>query len=83
MSRIELGSAASDQQDKRSDDLAWIKSGATFMVDMAEAIERRRGNGPQVVRVERAVVNEGGQAIVGTVLPGAASQRGGGGRRRR
>jgi hypothetical protein len=42
------------------------------MADMAEAIDRRRGKGPQVVRVERVVVNEGGQAIVGAVTAGAA-----------
>jgi hypothetical protein len=53
------------------------------MVDMAEAIDRRRGKGPQVVRVERVVVNEGGQAIVGSVTPAAVGQRGGGGRHRR
>ncbi len=41
---------------------------ARAAVEMAEAIERRRGNGPrQVVRVERVVVQEGGQAIVGAV----------------
>jgi uncharacterized membrane protein YqiK len=37
------------------------------MVDMVDAIERRRGKGPQVVRVERVVVQDGGQAIVGAV----------------
>jgi hypothetical protein len=48
------------------------------MVDMAEAIDRRRGKGPQVVRVERVVVHEGGQAIVGAVTPGRISAPGGG-----
>jgi hypothetical protein len=43
------------------------------MVDMAEAIDRRRGKGPQVVRVERVVVQDGGQAIVGAVTPGGGS----------
>ena len=43
------------------------------MVDMAEAIDRRRGKGPQVVRVERVVVQDGGQAIVGTITPGGGS----------
>lgn len=37
------------------------------MVDMVDAIERRRGKGPQVVRVERVVVQDGGRAIVGAV----------------
>lgn len=45
------------------------------MVDMAEAIDRRRGKGPQIVRVERVVVQDGGQAIVGAVAAGV----GGGG----
>ena len=43
------------------------------MVDMAEAIDRRRGKGPQVVRVERVVVQDGGQAIVGAITPGGES----------
>ncbi|WP_147426108.1 hypothetical protein [Teichococcus wenyumeiae] len=42
---------------------------ARSMVEMTEALERRRGKGPQVVRVERVVVQEGGQAIVGNVNP--------------
>ena len=38
------------------------------MVEVLEALKRRRGEGPQqVVRVERVVVQEGGQAIVGPV----------------
>ena len=40
---------------------------ARAMVDMCEALDRRRGKGTQVVRVERVVVNEGGQAVVGNV----------------
>ena len=40
---------------------------ARAMTDMCDALDRRRGKGPQVVRVERVVVNEGGQAIVGQV----------------
>lgn len=43
------------------------------MVDMAEAIDRRRGKGPHVVRVERVVVQDGGQAIVGAITPGGGS----------
>ena len=46
------------------------------MVDMAEAIDRRRGKAPQVVRVERVVVNQGGQAIVGNVAAGTTAQGG-------
>jgi hypothetical protein len=36
---------------------------------MLEALDRKRGKGPQIVRVERVVVHEGGQAIVGNVQP--------------
>ena len=46
------------------------KDGANLargMTDMLEALDRKRGKGRQVVRVERVVVNEGGQAIVGNV----------------
>jgi hypothetical protein len=42
---------------------------ARGMTDMLEALDRKRGKGPQVVRVERVVVHEGGQAIVGNVQP--------------
>ena len=50
------------------------KDGANLargMTDMLEALDRKRGKGPQVVRVERVVVQDGGQAIVGTVATGA------------
>jgi hypothetical protein len=51
---------------------------ARAAVEMTEAIERRRGNGPrQVVRVERVVVQEGGQAIVGSVSTTKAPLAGG------
>ena len=40
---------------------------ARAMTDMLDTLDRRRGKGPQVVRVERVVVHEGGQAIVGNV----------------
>ena len=43
------------------------------MAEMAEAIDRRRGKGTQVVRVERVVVQDGGQAIVGAITPGGGS----------
>jgi hypothetical protein len=35
---------------------------ARAMTDMLQALDRKRGKGPQVVRVERVVVHEGGQA---------------------
>ena len=40
--------------------------------EVVESLERKRGKGPQVVRVERVVVQEGGQAIVGNVAPRGA-----------
>ena len=53
------------------------------VVEMADAIGRRRDGGArQVVRVERVVVEEGGQAIVGAVAPpggGPLATREGGG----
>ena len=45
------------------------------MTDMIEALDRKRGKGPQVVRVERVIVHEGGQAIVGNVHAGSPSPR--------
>jgi hypothetical protein len=39
------------------------------MTDMIEALDRKRGKGPQVMRIERVVVQDGGQAIVGNVTP--------------
>lgn len=51
------------------------KDGANMargMTDMLDALDRKRGKGHQVVRVERVVVHEGGQAIVGNVKGGDA-----------
>lgn len=53
------------------------KDGANLargMTDMLDALDRKRGKGPQVVRVERVVVHEGGQA--GNVQPAAAPKVG-------
>ena len=48
------------------------------MAEMVQALDRRRGKGArQVVRVERVVVQEGGQAIVGAVAPAGAEGTGG------
>lgn len=58
---------------------------ARGMADMAEALNRKRGKGPQVVRVERVIVQEGAQAIVGNVngaAAGAMSPDTGGGEQR-
>jgi hypothetical protein len=55
------------------------KDGANLcrgMVDMLDALDRKRGKAPQVVRVERVVVHEGGRAIVGNVQPVAAPKVG-------
>ncbi len=53
------------------------KDGANLgraMVEVVEALDRRRGKGPrQVVRVERVVVQDGGQAIVGPVSAAGAA----------
>ncbi len=51
---------------------------ARAMTDMLDALDRKRGKGPQVVRVERVVVHEGGQAIVGNVQPPGRLKAGGG-----
>ncbi|RYC31388.1 hypothetical protein D3273_13445 [Lichenibacterium minor] len=51
------------------------KDGANLgrgFTDMLDALARHRGKGPQVVRVERVVVQDGGQAIVGAVATGRA-----------
>jgi len=55
------------------------KDGANLsrgMTDMLEALDRKRGKGLQVVRVERVVVHEGGQAVVGNVQAGARPSSG-------
>jgi hypothetical protein len=55
------------------------KDGANLargMTDMVDALDRKRGKGPQVVRVERVTVHQGGQAIVGTVQAGSAAAAG-------
>lgn len=55
------------------------KDGANLsrgMVDMIEAFDRKRGKRPQVVRVERVVVHEGGQAIVGNLQPSTGKDGG-------
>ena len=42
------------------------------MIEMCEALDRRRGKGPQTIRVERVVVQDGGQAVVaGSVVTGS------------
>ena len=46
---------------------------ARAMTDMLAALERKRGKGQQHIRVERVVVHEGGQAIVGDVMTGSTS----------
>lgn len=54
------------------------KDGANLargLANMLAALDKKRGNGVQVVRVERVVVHEGGQAIVGNM---SAPRMGGG-----
>jgi hypothetical protein len=66
--------------DQPSDTAARMrKDGANLargMTDMLDALDRKRGKGPQVVRVERVTVHQGGQAIVGTVQAGSAAAAG-------
>ena len=42
-----------------------------IFLDMIAALDRKRGKGTQVVRVERVMIAPGGQAIVGNVQAGA------------
>ena len=67
-------------QDQPTDIAARMrKDGANLargMTDMLDALDRKRGKAPQVVRVERVVVQEGGQAIVGNVS-GSSDGKGG------
>lgn len=51
----------------RSANLSFANKLSRTHATLVEALNRHRGKGMQVVRVERVVVNEGGQAIVGTV----------------
>jgi hypothetical protein len=66
--------------DQPSDTAARMrKDGANLargMTDMLDALDRKRGKGPQVVRVERVTVHQGGQAIVGNVQAGSAAAAG-------
>ena len=51
-----------------------VKLSSAFAA-LAETIERRRNGGVrQVVRIERVVVQEGGQAVVGAVAAGTAAR---------
>lgn len=47
---------------------------ARAMADMLDALDRKRGKRPQVVRVERVVVQDGGKAIVGNVSQGPGAE---------
>jgi hypothetical protein len=46
---------------------------ARTMTEMLEALDRNRGKRPQVVRVERVVVQDGGRAFVGDLSPDTAA----------
>jgi hypothetical protein len=56
--------------DGRSANLNFANKLSRTHAALVEALNRHRGKGTQVVRVERVIVNEGGQAIVGTVEAG-------------
>lgn len=52
------------------------KDGANLargMTEMVAALDRKRGKLPQVIRVERMVVQNGGQAVVGNVQTGTVA----------
>jgi hypothetical protein len=49
---------------------------ARSMAEMLDALGRKRGKGPQVVRVERVVVRDNAQAIVGPVVAAGVAGRG-------
>ncbi len=70
--RAQLPQQSPDVASKLRKDAA---NGARAMIDMTEALERRRGRGPQTIRVERVVVQDGGQAVVAgsVVTSGTAS----------
>ena len=44
---------------------------ARGMSDMVDALARYRGKGPQVIRVEKMMVADGGAAVIGSVTSGA------------
>ena len=46
---------------------------ARAMTDMIEALDRKRGKGPQVVRVERVMVADGGRAVIGNFVTGGVA----------
>jgi len=78
--RATLGDQHPDTASKLRRDGANLCRG---MVDMLDGLDRRRGKAPQqVVRVERVVVHEGAQALIGNVAasPGPPGGRGRGGR---
>jgi hypothetical protein len=62
-------------QQAEAADRAYNKTARTFTAQL-EALKRYRSKGKQVVRVERVTVQEGGQAIVGTVEAGGGSNAG-------
>lgn len=61
--------------DARTRFLALADKSARTVATLVETLNRHRGKGAQVVRVERVVVNEGAQAVVGVVNGGGASAK--------
>ena len=65
----------SDQPGEMADKLR--RQGANLsraFLDVVAALDRKRGKGTQVVRVERVMVASGGQAIVGNLQAGATTK---------
>ena len=65
--RAQLPQQSPDVSSRLKKDAA---NSARAMVEMTEALQRRRGKGPQVIRVEKMLVADGGQAVVGNVTTG-------------
>ena len=65
--RAILPEQTADTASKLRKDGANLARGVT---DMVEALDRKRGKGQQHIRVERVMVADGGQAIVGNVTTG-------------
>ena len=68
--RAQLPQQNSDTASKLRKDAA---NSARCMTDMVDALARYRGKGPQVIRVEKMLVTDGGQAVVGNVTSGTPS----------
>lgn len=67
---------ATSYEGQKLHETALNKFARTFATQ-TEALRKHRNGGEQVMRVERVTVNEGGQAVVGTVNAGKGSHKDG------